>query len=371
MAMAKARGDQGREISVESLLKSEQVFERLKAFAPNKASAERLHGLAALAVQNEPNLKKVEPFELIRAMVGVTSLGLEINSPMQHAWLIPFQKRGEGMILQVIIGYQGYMELGFRTGELRGIRSNIVTAEEVKTGLFKYNLGTDGFIQHQYGVSRDEDHDPKVDWADDDPNKPMYAYAIADMKDGGYSFAVLPWTHIVRARNGSPGYGYAKDKGTGSATFLKNPWVAHEFAMGEKTAIRYLFKRVRKSPEIASAESLEVAGELGEKLKTVVDLNPADWQFMTGAPKQVEDNTDDKKDGTKRDGDTTEREADPKKTQTKGRSTKKKAEDDGPPAGHPAAGDEPDDQATEEDPSDVDNDTDADDGGEDDGWYDG
>jgi len=256
--------------TVDDILKAPAMLERFKHYAAKGLDPERLWSVAILAVNNTPALKRARPVELVKALMHVTSLGLEVNSPMGHAYLIPFEKKKTNEVeIQVIIGYRGLAELMYRTGEVAGIEADVATVKEVNGGLFKYAKGTDQALFHQYHPERDEDRD-----------QPAYAWAMVRFKDSKRppKFEIMPWKAITRIRNGSSGYQYAKSKGEGSWTYRSNPWVAHEWEMAKKTAVRRLAKLTRLSPELARALEIDEAGETeGIDLDSVIDLDPSGW----------------------------------------------------------------------------------------------
>lgn len=264
MALANPRGNGAegrREWSINDLISSQGALSRFEAYAPPGVDARRLLKLAALAVQTTPDLLKCNPMETLRAMVGVASLGLEINSPLGHAYLIPFGGR-----IEVIIGYQGYLELIYRSGKVDGIRAGVATERERDEGLFQYKLGTKAFIDHLLDPQRDEDADDIA-----------FAYAVAHFTNGHEELVVLPWGFVERIRNRSSGYRFALSKGENSKAFQKSPWNSDRNAMAMKTAIRQLQKYLPKTADIGMAVALDEGGERGADLSLLVDLDPAQW----------------------------------------------------------------------------------------------
>ena len=240
MAGDLARPAQAGMMSVAQLLKSDAALKRFEQYAPKGVDHERLFKIFAHAVTSNPRLMEADPRELLRVAVGVAATGLEINSPQQHAFIIPFREDG-GTKLQVIFGYQGLLELAYRSGVLQHVTAEVVTQEEVDLGLFDYQYGTEPFLRHKFGPNRVEG-----------TSKPAYVYAISEMASadrGGERarvFKVLPWSAVEKIRDNSSGYRSARKSGQNSSTYLKNPWVAWEWSMAQKTVLRQQLKTIQR-----------------------------------------------------------------------------------------------------------------------------
>jgi recombination protein RecT len=240
-----------------------------------------------------PQLYQCDLRQTIGAFMSLTYLGLVPGTVLQHAHLIPFKKRkkvgnrwvDDGYDLQIVIGYQGYVELAFRSGFVRDIASGLVYPGDH----FDFERGSKRFLIHKQSL-------------DIDPSSmtPRAAYAIAKFTNDGEEFEVMPWPEIERIRNRSEAYKTAlrvKEKaeadgqrpGTG---WTAAPWVAHPGEMARKTAIRRLAKLLPKCPELQAGIGIEDAHDAGKKLDygPVIDgtATPID-----GIPEQPADDGDD------------------------------------------------------------------------------
>lgn len=296
--IAEPRGTPPATRSIVDQMKTPAMIERFARYAPPGVDFKPLHASAALAIMSQPLLQEAKPLTLVQAMMGVTRLGLSINTPEGHAYLIPF-KMGNDVVIQVVIGYRGFVELAFRSDEKLVIGGDVATMAEWEQHLFKFQKGTESFLHHTFPPTRLEGEEP-----------PAYAYAVASTS-GGEKFDVIPWAAIQRIRNGSQGYAYAKSRGEGSATYQKNPWVAHEWQMGVKTVLRRLTKTMRLSAAMASAVALDEMGEQRDiDFGSVVDIDPKDWSDVT----EGREREDDGKAGEQHQVKTTEAKTEPKKT---------------------------------------------------------
>ena len=235
-------------------------FKKLMADAlPRHLSAERMLRVFLLAVRKTPKLAEAPVSELVGAMLTLASLGLEPNTPLGHAYLIPFEagrKDDRKVTIQVVIGYQGYLELARRTGQMVSIHADVVYEGDE----FSFEYGTNTHLRHVPAGDRDESR------------LPLFAYAHATLKDG-QAFEVLPYGRVLAIRDGSQGYQAAvraleaskkSDKDAWRRkSFDASPWVAHEHEMSSKTMIRRLAKRLPMSLEFANAAALDAMSEGG------------------------------------------------------------------------------------------------------------
>jgi recombination protein RecT len=233
--------------SVKDLLISKQAGQQLAAVAARHMNPERMMRVVANAIRTTPKLQQCEPISFLGALMQCASLGLEPNTILGHAYLIPFDKtldRGKSTErkiteVQLVVGYKGLIDLARRSGHITSIHAGIHYSDDHLTGgLWEYEEGTEAKLRHRNG---------------DMAGRKQHAYAIAKFKDGGHAYVVLPWAHVMRIRDGSQGYQTAK-----KFNKLKDtPWVAHEDAMAKKTAIRALAKYLPLSVEFADAMTVD------------------------------------------------------------------------------------------------------------------
>lgn len=233
--------------SVKDLLISKQAGQQLAAVAARHMNPERMMRVVANAIRTTPKLQQCEPISFLGALMQCASLGLEPNTILGHAYLIPFDKTidrnkpTERKIteVQLVVGYKGLIDLARRSGHITSIHAGIHYSDDALTGgLWEYEEGTEAKLRHRNG---------------DMAGQKKHAYAIAKFKDGGHAYVVLPWAHVMRIRDGSQGYQTAKKFGKLKDT----PWVAHEDAMAKKTAIRALAKYLPLSVEFADAMTVD------------------------------------------------------------------------------------------------------------------
>lgn len=236
-------------------LKHPDMIERFKLATPKHLSPERMLRVCAMAVTKTPKLAECDLMSLLGAMLSLAMLGLEPNTPLGHAFLIPYEKRSQvngkwvtvAIEVQVVIGYRGYIDLARRAGSLVSLHADVVYEGDE----FSFSYGSDMHLRHVPSAARKQ-------------HKPIWAYFHARLTDGE-AFEVLPYQEILALRNGAEGYKSAlRNKERNKAAFEKNPWVAFEHEMAAKSMIRRINKRLPMSIEMASAGALDAMSEAGK-----------------------------------------------------------------------------------------------------------
>lgn len=237
--------------SVKDLLISKQAGQQLAAVAARHMNPERMMRVVANAIRTTPKLQQCEPISFLGALMQCASLGLEPNTILGHAYLIPFDKtldRGKSTErtiteVQLVVGYKGLIDLARRSGHITSIHAGIhYSDDELTGGLWEYEEGTEAKLRHRNG---------------DMAGTKKHAYAIAKFKDGGHAYVVMPWSHIMKIRDASQGYKRAVENAKKWKKPVDTPWVTHEDAMAKKTAIRALAKYLPLSVEFADAMTVD------------------------------------------------------------------------------------------------------------------
>ena len=218
--------------TVKELLWNDQAKAQLQAVAAKHMTPDRMMRLMANSVRTTPKLAECEPMSLLGALMTCASLGLEPNTVMGHAYLIPFKNNSKRITeVQIVIGYKGLIDLARRSGHITSISANIHYSDDE---MWEYEEGTDAKLRHRPGNLEGDK---------------LHAYAIAKFTDGGHAYVVLPWTHVMKIRNQSQGWQTAVRFNKTE----KSPWHTHEDEMAKKTAIRALAKYLPLSTEFRDA----------------------------------------------------------------------------------------------------------------------
>lgn len=222
--------------TVQELLNNDMARQQLATVAAEHMKPQQMMRLMAGAIQKTPKLAQCEPITLLGAMMTCASLGLQPNTPLGHAYLIPFENKRKGITeVQLIIGYKGMIDLARRSGSVVNIHADVVYQGDE----FSYEYGSNQHLRHVPGGNRDT---------------PTHAYCHAKLTDGE-AFIVLPYEVVLGIRDQSQGYKTAKRFNS-----KDTPWIAHEHQMARKTAVRALFNELPISIEKA-ADALTVDDE--------------------------------------------------------------------------------------------------------------
>lgn len=237
---------------------SSELLERIKASVPAHMNPNRMLRTFVQAVSYTPTLAQANMRSVLGAFLSCSQLGLEPNTPLGHAYLIPFEKRRkqgdqwvtERVDVQLILGYRGLLDLAFRSGLVTSIQCQAVLPGDD----FSFEYGTNGHLRHVPTGKADESADP------------AYVYMHARMK-GGEAFEVLPWSRVIAIRNQSQGYRAAlaareraeREGKRLPPAWTEAPWVKHAVPMGRKTAMRAGSKWLPTSIEMAAALAMDEA----------------------------------------------------------------------------------------------------------------
>lgn len=226
-----------RQVStVRELLVNDMAKGQLAAVAAAHMKPERMMRLMANAIRTTPKLAECDPMSLLGGMMTCAGLGLEPNTVLGHAYLIPFRNKRKGITeVQVVIGYKGLIDLARRSGHITSISAGVHYDDD---DLWEYEEGTEARLRRIPGAEEGE---------------PLHAYAIAKFVDGGHAYVVLPWSKVMKIRNGSQGWQTAVRYNKTDSS----PWKTHEPEMAKKTAIRALAKYLPLSIEFMDALSAD------------------------------------------------------------------------------------------------------------------
>ncbi len=213
------------------------MLAELRRALPKHVSAEKMARIVLTALRTTRDLDKTTPESFFGCVMQAAQLGLDVNTPNQHAYLIPRRNNKiNAMECTLIVGYQGMIELALRSGKVEKIWTRVVREGD----LFRV----------KYGLEEDIEHEPAID-GDRETRPIAYVYAVAALTTGGKVFEVLSMAQIQERRKRS-------------AAGNSGPWQTDFEAMARKTAVRSLFKWVPKSSEIAMAEALDERAEQGK-----------------------------------------------------------------------------------------------------------
>lgn len=217
---------------------------------PKHLNADRLLKVAQIAATTTPALAKCDVASLVGAIGQCAQMGLEPNTVLGHAYLVPFNTKrkdangGERWVnsVQVIIGYKGLIDLARRSGQIVSIAAHEVCEND------QFDMA--------YGLDERLTHVPAMG----ERGEVIGFYAVAKLKDGGFAFEFMSRHQVEKIRDGSQGWQQAmKFKKTDI-----HPWSAHFVEMGRKTVIRRLAKFLPLSIEFQTAAALDEYAATGK-----------------------------------------------------------------------------------------------------------
>lgn len=238
-AISKKTGSDAGMGGVKKFFESQKAT--LSAVLPKHVDADRMLKIALGALRTTPRLMNATVESLMGAVVQCSQLGLEPNTPLGHAYLIPFDNRKKGVTeVQIIFGYKGLIDLARRSGQIISISAHEVCARDT----FEFEYGLDEKLVHKPALN--------------DRGDVIAFYAVAKLMGGGHAFEVMSREQIEEIRDDAQNYKLARDK---SSTV----WGQHFVEMGRKTVLRRLFKYLPVSIELATASALDGKADAGEQ----------------------------------------------------------------------------------------------------------
>ena len=180
---------------------------------PSVITPERFTRIVLSAISVNPRLAECTPKSFLGAMMTSAQLGLEVNTPLGQAYVIPYMNHGV-MEAQFQIGYKGQIDLAYRSGDVEVIQSHIV-------------YENDDFVC-EYGLEPKLTHKP----ADSNRGEPVKVYAVFKTKSGGFGFEVMSIDDIRRHAAK-----YSK-----SYNSTSSPWKTNFEEMAKKTVLKRVLK---------------------------------------------------------------------------------------------------------------------------------
>jgi recombination protein RecT len=200
---------------------------------PKHVNAERMARIVLTALRMNPDLGRCSQQSFLGSVLTAAQLGLEVNTPLGHAYLIPYKG-----VCTLIVGYQGMIELARRSGHI--------------TNLYAYAVRAGDKFSFRYGLNRNLEHEPSEEVGRE--KQPItHVYAVARQKVGDPDFVVLTKAEVDARR-------------ARSASRNNGPWVTDEEAMTLKTSVRALFKWLPKSTELQRALAVDEADDAGKQV---------------------------------------------------------------------------------------------------------
>ena len=202
------------------LNKSMNIADMIKVLEPEIRRAlpavitpERFTRMALSAINNNPKLAECSQMSFLAAVMNAAQLGLEPNTPLGQAYLIPFQNKGI-LECQFQLGYKGLINLAYRNEQLQTIQAQCVYANDE----FEYELGLNSKLFHKPALG--------------ERGEMVAVYALFKLQNGGYGFEVM-------SKQDVDSYAQKYSKAINSSF---SPWKSAYTEMAMKTVIKRVLR---------------------------------------------------------------------------------------------------------------------------------
>lgn len=199
---------------------------QIKNALPTVMTPERFTRIVLTALSSNPKLGQCTPNSFLGAMMQAAQLGVEPNTPLGQAYLIPYRNKGT-LECQFQLGYKGLIDLAYRSGAVQSIQAHEVHENDE----FEYSYGLDGTIRHKPAL---KDRGPVIAY-----------YGVWKTKDGGYGYEVMSVDDVISVL----------DQYSKAADSKFSPWATNFDAMAKKTVLKRALKYAPLKTEFARALS--------------------------------------------------------------------------------------------------------------------
>lgn len=212
-----------------------RMHTQIEKALPSVITPERFTRIALTAYSDNAALQKCDADSFLGAMMQAAQLGVEPNTPLGQAYLIPY-----GNKVQFQLGYRGMIDLAYRSGKIQMIQAHEVHENDE----FEYELGLDPKLRHIPALKN--------------RGEVILYYAVFKLINGGVGFEVMSKEDVET---------FAKKK---SKTYRNGPWQTDFDAMAKKTLVKRLLKFAPVKSDFARAVAAD------ETIKSGISENMAD-----------------------------------------------------------------------------------------------
>lgn len=226
----------------------------IKKALPSVITPERFTRLAVTAITVNPKLAQCNPTSFMGALMNAAQLGLEPNTSLGQAYLIPFKNNKLNVLeCQFQIGYKGLIDLAHRSGEFRSIQAHEVYENDE--------------FEYEYGLEPKLVHKPVMK----DRGEVYCYYAVYRLKNGGTGFEVMSKEDVVN---------HAK-KFSQSFNSTYSPWSNNFDEMAKKTILKKVLKYapIKVDFQRKVAEDATIKSELSSDMSEVPNENVFEAEY--------------------------------------------------------------------------------------------
>lgn len=222
----KQEGKVTKSMTIAELIRTLQP--EIKNALPAFITPERFTRMALSALNNNPQLQTCSQMSFLAALMNAAQLGLEPNTPLGQAYLLPYKNKGK-LECQFQIGYKGMIELIYRNENVETIQAHCVYENDE--------------FSFAYGLEPRLEHVPSADY--ENRGKMVYVYGLYKLTNGGFGFEVMSKTAIDAHA----------EKYSKAFTSEYSPWKTDYESMAKKTVIKKLLKYAPLKTDVIRAVS--------------------------------------------------------------------------------------------------------------------
>jgi recombination protein RecT len=245
-----------------------KIEKAIQAVAGSYFTADRFLRLAINAIKKTPTLAYCDPQSVLGAFMTSAALGLEPNTILQQAFLIPYKKskmvgnKWENYYeCNFQVGARGFITLAHRSPYIKSIESEAIHENDH----WKHMKGTKSFLEYEKKLK--------------DRGGLAGAFCYTVLESGLEMATVLPLDEVYKIRSKSETYNALlraideagsneKDKQKAQKKFAETPWVMWEDDMSAKSATKKHSKQLPISPNDAFAVAAQIDSDDGN----VIDM---------------------------------------------------------------------------------------------------
>lgn len=280
----KSKAGEGKKVTLtQSMSIADLIYAmepEIKKALPSVVTPERFIRMALSALNTTPKLQECTKMSFLAALMNAAQLGLEPNTSLGQAYLIPYRHNGI-LECQFQIGYRGMMDLVYRNEMVQIIQAH---------GVYEQ----DEFL-YEFGLNPKLIHKPVLK----ERGTLQMVYAMFRLQNGGFGFEVMSKEEIDL---------YARCYSQGIDSNY-SPWKTNYEEMAKKTVIKRVLKYAPLKIDFVRAMTVdhaiqnEIAMDMSEVPKQQLILEEEIEPEKTGG-KNVSKNEKkraDFTDGTKKD----------------------------------------------------------------------
>jgi len=217
--------------NLKALLDSEKFKSMATQVSSKYMTIEKMTKIAILAATRQPKILKCTIESTLDSIIKAAELGLDFAGQSGQGYLIPYGSKylpKGNYECKFMPGYQGFIELAYRTDKVAFIDAEVVYTEDY----YDYALGSKPFIEHKPCLTGER-------------GEPLFAYCVVIRKDSDIPKIELMSKEQIDSVHAS------------SRSGEEGPWVTFPDEMWRKSVIRRAWKYMPKTAELAQAAELD------------------------------------------------------------------------------------------------------------------